>query len=84
MEDTKESKVTIGWLIYFITSILIVYIGSIVQKSGMLFCISSVFGVMYTLLIAKEKRIAFIFGIINVTIYRIYFVKTKDVCWSII
>lgn len=69
MENTKENNITRGWLIYFILSILIVYISSIMQKSNTLLVISSIFGVVYSLLIAKEKRIAFIFGIINVSTY---------------
>lgn len=61
MVDTKENKITMGWLIYFIVCILIVFTSSIMQKSSILLLISSVFGVMYTLLNAKEKRFSFIF-----------------------
>lgn len=84
MKHTKQNKITLGWLIYYIISILIVYIGAIIQRSEIALCISSVFGVMYSLLIEKEKRIAFIFGIINVSIYRIYIIKTTNVCRSCI
>lgn len=69
MEKGEKNSFIIGWLIYFILSILIVYISSILQKSNILLVISSIFGVIYSLLIAKEKRIAFIFGIINVSTY---------------
>lgn len=61
MVDTKENKITIGWLIYFIVCILIVFTSSVMQKSSALLLISSVFGVIYTLLNAKEKRVAFLF-----------------------
>lgn len=69
MENTKENKITIGWGIYFIISIIIIAISSIAQRSSTIIFLASIFGVMYVLLIAKEKPIAFIFGIINVSIY---------------
>lgn len=61
MENTKENKITIGWLIYFIVCIFIVFISSVMKRSSIWLLVSSLFGVIYTLLVAKEKRVAFIF-----------------------
>lgn len=75
MSEENKIKITHGWIIYFIISNLIVLIGGIYQKSGLMSIISSVAGVAYVLLVAKERRIAFIFGAINVLLYGLILLK---------
>ena len=75
MSEENKIKITHGWIIYFIISNLIVLIGGIYQKSGLMSIISSVAGVAYVLLVAKERRIAFIFGAVNVLLYGLILLK---------
>lgn len=76
-QKIKNPPITVGWLIYFVISILIVLIGGIYQKSSLLSIIASTFGIAYVLLIAKEKRIAFLLGAVNVFTYGIVLWKQK-------
>lgn len=69
MKNTKDNCITVGWLIYFLTAVTTVLVASITKQSSILITIVSVFAVIQALLIAKEKRIAFIFGIIRMLIY---------------
>lgn len=54
------------WNIYFILATFITVLLCIMQKSSLLLSISSITGVIYSLLIARNTKYAFIFGIINV------------------
>lgn len=69
MKDTKDNNITVGWLIYFLTALTTVLVASITKQSSILITIVSVFAVIQALLIAKEKRIAFVFGVIRMLIY---------------
>lgn len=55
--------------IYFIFVCLVVIISSLWQQSTMLIFISSLCGVIYSLLVAKNNKYALYFGIINVSCY---------------
>ena len=76
-QKIKNPPITVGWFIYFVISILIVLLGGIYQKSDLLSIIASIFGIAYVLLIAKEKRIAFWLGAINVFTYGIVLWKQQ-------
>lgn len=69
MKDTKDNYVTVGGLLYSITAIGIVLITAIIKQSNISITIVSILGIMQSLLVAKEKQIAFIFGIIRMTTY---------------
>ena len=75
MKEDNKIKITKSWIIYFIIANIIVLIGGIYQKSELVSIISSVSGVIYVLLVAKERRIAFIFGAINVLLYGLILLK---------
>lgn len=77
MKQTKETKITRIWLLMFILANIIVFMCSLIQKSTILLIISSMAGVSYALLIAKEKRIAFILGAINVSTYGYLLLKQQ-------
>ena len=77
MEQTKENKITRIWLFMFILANIIILICSRVQNSTMLLTISSMAGVSYALLIAKERKIAFILGAINVSTYGYILLKQQ-------
>lgn len=57
------------WKIYFIIACLVIIIGSIYQGSTLILSISSLCGVIYSLLVAKNVKWSLIFGIINVSSY---------------
>ncbi len=57
------------WKIYFITAIIITLVISIINESTWLLSISSITGVVYTLLVAKNIKWGLLFGIVNVATY---------------
>lgn len=75
MKEDNKIKITKSWIIYFIIANIIVLIGGIYQKSELVSIISSVSGVIYVLLVAKERKIAFVFGAINVLLYGLILLK---------
>lgn len=66
------------WKIYFLTACVLIIICSIVQRSTILLTASSLFGVIYSLLVAKNNKYALIFGIINVSTYG-YILLTESI-----
>ena len=69
--------------IYFITVIIITTILCILQNSSVLLSITSITGVIYSLLVTKNTKYAFIFGIINVANYG-YILFTENIYGGLI
>lgn len=57
------------WNIYFVIACLVVIFGSIYQNSSFILSISSLCGVIYSLLVAKNIKWSLFFGIVNVSTY---------------
>lgn len=66
------------WYIYFIISCLIVLIASISQHATLLMLISTLCGVIYSLLVAKNVKYSLLFGIVNVSTYG-YILFTENI-----
>lgn len=57
------------WHFYFYTVIIIVFVSCVFQDASITLSIASVFGVMYSLLVARNYKLAPLFGIVNVFLY---------------
>lgn len=76
--EKKWKGIEIAWLIVAVLSVLsaiIFKIISVVDNTPELFKLASnlsaIFGVVYVILAAKQERVAYLFGIINVVLYAI-------------
>lgn len=66
------------WNLYFITATIITIAICIIQKSSVILSIISITGVIYSLLVTKNTKYAFIFGMINVANYG-YILFTENI-----
>ncbi|MEG2310660.1 MAG: nicotinamide riboside transporter PnuC [Clostridia bacterium] len=73
----KNSEFSFAWIIYFSISVLIVLIASILKHSGLALSISAISGVIFVLLSAKNKKISYVFAIINIVIYGVILFNQK-------
>ena len=66
------------WNLYFIFVVVVTIILCLVQKSSFLLSVASISGVIYSLLVTKNTKFAFIFGIINIANYG-YILFTENI-----
>lgn len=57
------------WHFSFVIAIVIVFVSCVFQNASITLSVASVLGVMYSMLVARNYKLAPLFGIVNVTLY---------------
>ncbi len=65
------------WNYYLITALIVISIVCIINESSLLFSVSSITGIIYTLFVVKNIKWGLIFGIINVSTYGYICIKAS-------